>query len=139
MLLGRTPRALLTLFVVSPLAREGGRRSASSLCMASGSMASQPGWVTLIDESIKKNDVAHKNFGAAPRALVPAAPRAPVLLIPQSIAMPRSLAADELPFASHATTAHANYGAPTAPGWGQVRDAQLTDACPLASATGDGN
>ena len=56
-------RTLLTLFVVSPFAREGGRRSGSSLCMASGSTSSQPAWVTLIDESIRKNDVAHKNFG----------------------------------------------------------------------------
>lgn len=56
-------RTLLTLFVVSPLARESGRRSGSTLCMASGSTSSQPGWVTLIDESIRKNDVAHKNFG----------------------------------------------------------------------------
>jgi len=33
--------------------------------MASGSSAGQPGWASQIDESIKKNDVAHKNYGAA--------------------------------------------------------------------------
>lgn len=60
--------ALLTLFVVSPLARDGGRRVSSSLCMASGSSAGQPGWASQIDESIKKNDVAHKNFGTRTRA-----------------------------------------------------------------------
>lgn len=60
----RARSALLAMFVVSPFARNGGRRSAASVCMASGSLPEQPGWVNLIDESIKKNDVAHKNYGA---------------------------------------------------------------------------
>ena len=55
--------ALLALFVVSPLAREGGRRSATTLCMASKSDPALPGWTTVVNQSIKKNDVAHKNFG----------------------------------------------------------------------------
>lgn len=138
MLLGRAPRALLTLFVVSPLAREGGRRSASSLCMASGSTAWQPGWVTLIDESIKKNDVAHKNFGEstpldAPRRSRPRAPapRVPALLIPQPVATPRL----------HSLTAADELRLPTTARRRDRRDTKmkLTDAYPRASATCHGD
>jgi hypothetical protein len=60
--------ALFTFIFVSPYVPQGARRYVSSVSMASASsvLAPTPGWKSLIDENIKKNDVAHKNFGVWP-------------------------------------------------------------------------
>ena len=60
--------ALFTFIFVSPYVPQGARRSLSSLSMASASnvLGATPGWKSLIDENIKQNDVAHKNFGVWP-------------------------------------------------------------------------
>ena len=69
LMLGKQVRgALFTFIFVSPYVPQGARRSVSSLSMASASnvLGATPGWKSLIDENIKRNDVAHKNFGVWP-------------------------------------------------------------------------